>query len=297
MDGDKIIYHCFNCGFTTTYETGGELWYKFRKMLKVFGFNAIEIQRWQMLSEASVPLIAQLVPAQASCEIDFENHSLPDGAVSIFDPSTREKFRDDPLFISVVKYAIKRTENCLIMPDMFWTPKPEHATNRRMIIPFYWKERIVGYTARWIGTPPTKKIPKYFSAQQSDYIYNTECIKPYRKFILVVEGPFDAMAIDGVAVLSNRISEVQARWLNMQGKQIVVVPDQDVAGNQFIETAIDYGWSVAFPNWSDDIKDTNEAVEKYGYLLTLKSIIDSCVNGSTKIKLKVKLLNRNKIVI
>lgn len=299
MDGDKIIYHCFNCGFTTAYETGGEFWYKFRKMMKILGFNAIEIQRWLMQAEATTPLVNQLTPTHAPRTLDFEDHSLPEEAVSIFDPATQEKFRDNRLFISVAKYAIERTENCLANPDIFWTPKTEHAANRRVIIPFYWQGRTVGYTARWIGKPPSKKIPKYFSAQQPDYIYNTECIKPDRKFILVVEGPFDAIAIDGVAVLSNRISEAQARWLNSQGKRIVIVPDIDAAGGPLIDMACEQGWEVAFPNWSknakgDCIKDASEAVETYGYLLTLKSIIDSRVRGSTKIKLTSKM--RNKII-
>ena len=161
--------------------------------------------------------------------------------------------------------------------------------NNRLIIPFMWENRLVGYTARFAGTPPVKEIPKYYDERPQHYLYNTESINRKRKFIFIVEGPMDALAIDGVAVMHNTVSSPQANWIEQHrnGAEIIVVPDRDGKVG-LADVAIERGWSVAFPNWSPDIKDANSAVDKYGYLLTIKSIIDSRVNGSLRIKLRIK---------
>ena len=69
------------------------------------------------------------------------------------------------------------------------------------------------------------------------------------------------------------------------------MPDSDKAGIKLINDAIEYGWSVSFPIWMDDVKDINEAVVKYGKLFVLKSIIDAKETSKLKIELKKKKLN------
>ena len=56
------------------------------------------------------------------------------------------------------------------------------------------------------------------------------------------------------------------------------------------ERALELGYDVSLPNWSEDIKDANDAVIKYGRLNTLLSIIDTATNS----KIKVEVM-RNKI--
>jgi hypothetical protein len=52
-----------------------------------------------------------------------------------------------------------------------------------------------------------------------------------------------------------------------------------------VNAALKYGWSVAFPEWGDGIKDVADAVAKYGQLFTMRSILDSVENSSLKIQL------------
>jgi hypothetical protein len=66
------------------------------------------------------------------------------------------------------------------------------------------------------------------------------------------------------------------------------VPDHDRAGGSLIDAALEYGWSVSFPEWENDVKDVNDAVVRYGKLFTLKSIIDAKETSSLKINLKRK---------
>jgi hypothetical protein len=45
---------------------------------------------------------------------------------------------------------------------------------------------------------------------------------------------------------------------------------------------------VSFPPWDPDVKDANDAVQKYGKLFTVKSILDFSVDNSTKAEVMAK---------
>ena len=119
-------------------------------------------------------------------------------------------------------------------------------------------------------------------------MFNTDRQLPNAKFVIVCEGPMDAMAVDGVAVLSNECSEQQADIIDSLGREVIVVPDCDRAGIKLIDAAIEYGWHVSFPIWQETCKDVSEAVDKYGKLFTIKSILA----GRETSKLKIKLLSK-----
>lgn len=99
----------------------------------------------------------------------------------------------------------------------------------------------------------------------------------------MVEGQFDAYSIDGVALLTNEVNEQQARIINSLGKKVIVIPDQDKPGLMIIKHAIEYNWSVAFPNWESDVKDCAEAVERYGKLFVIVDAIKTAQDGEIKI--------------
>ena len=67
------------------------------------------------------------------------------------------------------------------------------------------------------------------------------------------------------------------------GKEVIVIPDQDRAGLMLIKHAIDYGWSVAFPTWDDDVKDCADAVQRYGQLFVTVDAIKTAQQGEIKI--------------
>jgi DNA primase len=157
-----------------------------------------------------------------------------------------------------------------------------------VIVPFTWHNQIIGYTAR---TFDEGVKPKYHNSHEPNYVFNVDRQPKDAKFVVVVEGPFDAMAIDGVAVLSNQCNEVQADIIDSLAREVIVVPDRDRAGVKLIDAAIEYGWSVSFPVWQETCKDVNEAVTTYGKLFVLKSIIEAREISRLKIELKKKRLN------
>ena len=165
--------------------------------------------------------------------------------------------------------------------DFHWTPL--NGYKDRLIVPFYNNKKIVGYTARKVKDGN----PKYISDQQPGYVFNIDAQKD-RVYTIVVEGPFDAIAVEGVALLGNEIKDQQSLMINSLNTKVIVVPDRDEAGQNILHQAIDLGWGVSMPPWDEDVKDVNEAVQRYGKLYTLHTIIGYAEFNELKIKLGAK---------
>lgn len=101
--------------------------------------------------------------------------------------------------------------------------------------------------------------------------------------IILVEGTFDAKCFPNtVATLKSTITPEQA--YHLRGKDVIMLPDK--TGNHFIELFHDYGWKISLPEW--DVKDLNEAVVKYGILVTAKKIMSGVETNKLKAKTKYK---------
>ena len=144
----------------------------------------------------------------------------------------------------------------------------------------------MGFSGR-LFTDGGSKI-KYFSNYPSNLIWGYDKQIKNGKYCIVVEGLLDAVAINGIAICSNEINDVQAEVIETLDRDIIVVPDRDKAGRKMVDAALKYGWSVAFPEWGDDIKDVADSVAKYGHTFTLKNILSNVEHTSLKIKLVSK---------
>jgi DNA primase len=208
----------------------------------------------------------------------FENRTLPIDAAPI------GSFLNNipkPLF-PVLEYMANRNL-CIDDYPFHWTPKT--GFNDRLIIPYYYENRLVGYTARRIGS---NKNPRYFSEQQPNFVFNLDRQSYERTFVIVCEGPIDAISIDGCAILGSQIKDKQDWLLKRLNKEIILVPDRDHEGPATVEQAIEYGWSVSMPEWPVGIKDVNDAVIKLGRLTTLWLIINAKQSYALKIQLRAK---------
>jgi len=226
-------------------------------------------------------------------EINFKKHELPKGALSFTQWAEFYILKDSDDypkgFVEAVRYASQRLGDISDL-DLYWTEDNAAipGMNKRLIIPFTWKGKTVGYTARSF-----KELikPKYLNVMDSDYVYGTDRLIADSEFVLVFEGPMDAILMNGVAVLSNIVSAEQADLIENLGKKIIVVPDMEASGFPLIKSALDYGWAVSFPEWDKDVKDAGEAVERYGKLFTLKTIISNVQTTKLKIELHKKRIN------
>jgi DNA primase len=119
-------------------------------------------------------------------------------------------------------------------------------------------------------------------------VFNLDHQLDDREFVIVCEGPFDAISIDACALLGAEIKDSQNWLLKQLGKEIILVPDRDHEGPKTIEQALEFGWSVSMPNWPAGVKDVNDAVVKLGRLATLWLITNAKESNSLKIQLRAK---------
>ena len=221
-------------------------------------------------------------PAAQQTQLTFEDKPLPEGAMAIADWVNSAYLPDISEDIGpVLDYVYSRGMDPLTN-DFYWSPAPGYES--RVIIPFRWEGRVVGNTARKI----TAGKPKYLSDQHPHFVFNFNQQKENQKYIFVCEGPFDALSIGGVALLTNEIAEQQSRIINSLGAEVIVIPDQDRAGLVLFDRAAELGWSVAMPNWDPDVKDTADAVLRYGKLFVLVDAIKTAQQGQIKINMAKK---------
>jgi len=277
-----VSYHCFNCGYTTSYVPGRNISFKMRKLMRWLGMPDSEITR---LSLEALKIKEDHVVDETQRSFNrptFEIKDLPVGARPIMECADWKALEpsglDSDLF-GAVEYILSRG---LDIQDYNFMWTPEGSYKKRLIIPFYYQGNIVGYTARKIGDGS----PKYITDSQPGYVFNLDGQGWDRQFVIVTEGPFDAISVGGVAVLRNEVNDQQAMLINSLQREVVVVPDTDQSGEQLVTDAVKYGWSVSFPEWPDaDIKDVADAVKRYGKIYTLQKIVQSKVTG-----LKTQLL-------
>lgn len=286
-----VNYHCFNCGFKANYTPGRQINFKFKKLLSWFGVDDRTINRLVIEALRIKSLISpEDVVEKPDVEINIKSRPLPRSAGSFNEWITAIQLQDEDESINThlrdaFNYVLDRKID-IQRYNFYWTDEQAYNLHKRVIIPIEWKGRIMGYTAR--ATSDDVK-PKYHSSYEPGNVFNLDRQLPDNKIAIVVEGPFDAMAIDGVAVLGAEVGDVQAELIEDLDKKIIVVADADKAGQQLIDAAIKYGWSVSFPAWQKDYKDVADAVEHLGKLFVLKSIVDAVEDNPLKIQLRRKI--------
>lgn len=278
VNTDGVAYSCFNCGFKASWSVGHPLNKKFKKLLGWLHVPNDKLLECIKESLTSSPNgfynTTQLTPS-------FTPISLPKGAKPISEWIKSNNISDD--LLKILSYMNSRN---LYIDDYEWYWSNHYEFKDRLIIPFMFKNQIVGFTCRTIKEN-TKY--RYFSEQQVGYVFNIDN-QPYdNKFVIAVEGPIDAISIKGIALLGSELSGSQHSIINRLQKEVIIVPDRDNSGKKLIETAINNNWSVSFPDWDSDINDVNDAVKKYGRLFTLYSIVTNKVSSPTVIRVKQKL--------
>jgi hypothetical protein len=287
--GDGTLsYHCFNCKYKASYVIGRKLSIKMKTLMGWLGIADDVIKKLAIEAMRYEEQDAQYEPKKT---INFQKKSLPKNSYKLEIWLEKYVGRDltDPQYGKIdqlLNYLKKRG----IEPDWFdfyYSPDQTADFHRRVIVPFYWRGDIVGHTGRLFDT--RNKEVKYWTETQPGYVFNIDAQDWSRKFVLVTEGPFDAIALSGVAILGSEVNDVQRDIINHLNRKVIVVPDKDSAGQQLIEQAKQFGWSVAFPEWGKGVTDVADAVNKYGRLFTLQSILKSTENSSLKIDLRRKM--------
>ena len=272
------VMHCFNCSFSCSFTMGKTISPKTRQFLEWSGIDSEQIQRWSLESLQHKDLLDFTVTRKKKDPIKFKSKELPDGELLDI---------DNPVHFKYIEYIEKRNIRYDSYPFLV-TPNERGRNGNRIIVPYTYRNKIVGHTSRYLDN----RIPKYINDQQAGYVFNMDIQKPEWQVCIVTEGIFDALSIDGVAMMHDDISSEQAQLLATLNKQIIVVPDRDKTGLKICDRALELGYSVSLPNWEPDNKDTNDAVVRYGKLPTLLSILQSATMSKIKIEIQRKKIGK-----
>lgn len=271
--------HCFNCGFKCGFTLGKGLTKNTKTLMLWCGVDENQINKWNLESMQHKDLLdfAKLKKEKKKLKA-FKEFKLPEAELLTI---------DDPTHKVYVDYVKSRGINVSDYPFMV-TPDEDGRNSNRVIIPFTFENKIVGHTSRYLDN----RKPKFISEQQVGYVFGYDLQKADWQVCIVVEGIFDALSINGCALTHNGISDDQAEILKRLNKDIIVVPDQDKAGLEICNRALELGFKVSIPEWADDVKDVNDAVVRYGKLPTLLSILRNATNSKIKIEMQRKKIDK-----
>jgi Toprim-like len=258
-------YHCFNCGYTASFVLGRNLTFKARKLLEWLNVPQEEIERINLESLKHKSIEGLLGERQEIVNklqnIEFEDRDLP--------------VNTQPLNETAEEY-LRGRRLPLDYPFMYKTmPRPG------IVIPFTHDNQVVGHTTRFLDD----RTPRYIQDIQPGYVFGTDLQGANWQHAIVVEGVFDALSINGLAVLHAEINDAQVRLIRSLGRNVIVVPDQDEAGMRLVDRAVELGWAVSMPEWPAGVKDVNDAVIRWGKLATLITIMQAKETSRVKIEL------------
>ena len=282
-----VSYHCFNCGFKASYVIGRKLTYKMRQFMGYIGIPDDTIRK---LAIEAMREEEGDKKYEKKKFVTFKRRELPKHTRSLGEwleeytvgtMATEQQTKIDNLLNYLAGRGIGADwYNFMYSSDKHWD------VDKRLLIPFYWRGDVVGFTGRMFQQ--SDKV-KYYTDVQPGYVFNMDAQDWTRKFVIVTEGPFDAITVSGVSILGSEINDIQRELIDGLGRKVIVVPDRDAPGEKLINQAIEFGWSVAFPDWDEKVEDVADAVLKYGRLFTIQSILKTTESSKFKIDLKRKM--------
>lgn len=275
-DGENWAYACFNCGFKCGFTLGKPISDITINFLTWCGAEETQIRKWSLESLKYKDLLDYINIKKQRIEVKFKETELPNGELLDVDNTEHKIYVD---------YLRSRAIDPLIYPFMV-TPHEQGRMANRIIVPYTYQNKVVGYTSRFLDD----KNPRYINHQQSGYVFGIDFQKPEWEVCLLVEGIFDALSINGCALSHNTINSDQATILAQLNKKVIFIPDHDKTGLEPCEHMLELGYAVSIPDWEPNVKDVNDAVKRYGKLPTLLSILQNATNNKVKVELKRKKL-------
>lgn len=277
---DGFVYQCFNCKFKCGFTLGQYLSKDTTQWLKDLGISTKDLNDLRLKireyneANSEKPKDSKIIIKKR------EIKQIPTGYKSII--KSLNEGENSYTFMEVLKYINNRNPYLLEWTDLLWCPKQFN-----FLIPCYEYEEIVGYSLRKLTDETNNKYIHYIS---TGYIYNYDNLLKPRKYEIVCEGQTDAIAINGVSILSNTFTPERLKRILpfVNDKEIILLPDRDKSGNKMVQQLLEENlpFSVAFPNWERGIKDAEQAAKKYGRLYTIYSILNSKENNKELIKMK-----------
>jgi hypothetical protein len=285
---DTVGYHCFNCGCKWRF-SGHHVSDGLQEWLSWLGVEPSLVQKLKLhLLQDQVTGTQKPDPMLMSTHLKRHQVTpMPPNSQAFHVWAQQEACA--PKFLQACEYVQGRQALNWENYDYYWTPDTTHQMCDRVILPFYNQSQIVGWSAR-LCVPQQGRQPKYFNSDiPPGYVFNQDQLRKKRKWVMVCEGPFDAIACQGVAAMGSHLSEQQIKTILDSGQQPIILPDRQMQNQHMIDQALAFGWHVSFPEWDYQIKDASDACVHYGMLYTITSAIQAATSDPLLIGVKRKM--------
>jgi len=281
FEDDQVIYNCWNCSTASRYtEFSGKMSNKFKTILRALDIDDDDIRPivntalFFKKGESDKITLSKLTKVNTTTPtIKLPAKSFPLGHTEFLD--YQEKLVDYLLDrkIDISKY------------QMFFSL--EQRFINRVIIPYYRNGNLIYWQGR--HTDPKEKL-RYDNAPvgREAVMFNMDELTRYSDLpLFVCEGVFDAMMVDGVALLGSRLNDAKIDLLSKSNRRIVFVIDKDSNGKHLAETVIEHGWEIAFS--PDGTEDLNESVRRFGLCYTTRELFKSIPKDADYAKIAINI--------
>ena len=279
FESGMIHYSCFNCGLKPGYEeNSGKISSKFRKVLNDCGIANSDID--------NVVNVAYFNKSDETITLDkFDKNKINTTTVETSLP--KQCFRlGGTDFVDhqypLLEYLRTRKISSLDYP-FFFSTDPYY--EKRIIIPFYRNKKLIYWQARTV----LDVEPRYLNCEvpKTAVLFNFDQLHSWSNLpLLVCEGVFDAIPVNGIALMGGGINESKIALLRQCRRRLIFVIDRDVIGGEVAKHALANEWEITFTPEGTDI---NKSIQKYGKLWTIQYIMNNIPKSKLDAELQVKL--------
>ena len=282
FEDGKVIYNCWNCSTASVYEeTSGKMSKTFRRILRAYGFDDDEINAViytpffnKKETESKTITLAKLTAVNTHTPtIELPPKTFPLGHSKFIEYQQK-----------LVNYLVTRRVD-LSKYEFFFSL--EERFKDRIIIPFYRNGKLTYWQARSID-PNEKKRYDNAPVSRDAVIFNHDQLHSYSRLpLFVTEGVFDAMMVDGIAILGSKLNAAKAELLAKTKRRLVFVIDKDRNGRSLAEDVLERGYDIAFaPDGADDL---NKSVQRFGLTWTIYELMKSIPKDNAAANLAIKM--------
>lgn len=215
---EDYFFNCFRCGFA------GQLAFLFYELLNL---PLNEHKLVEFLKETAYYSTTQLRTYEEKEGVkDTKEIGYPEFSVKLWSVDKNDKH-----YQKALRYLTKRnfTEHHILKYRLGYCYFGAYV--HRIIIPVYYKYRIISYVMRSINDSSERRYLNYENRPVNDYIYNYDCIVP-NKPLVICEGCFDSWRLQEVnqtvALFKKKISQNQiTKLLTLGPKEVIVCLDSE----------------------------------------------------------------------
>jgi hypothetical protein len=256
FDNGQIGFNCWNCGLSGRFEEySGKMSGNFRKILTSHGVKTDEID--SVLNSAffikEKPQKAITLSTLSNINTETPPVKLPPKSIKLGSAGF-ESYQE-----KILNYLLNRKVNVLKYPFYF---SLEERFIDKVIIPFYRAGKLIYWQARSIDGADKKRYDNAAISRDAVMFNYDKLYANVNYPLIVTEGVFDALMLDGIALLGSKLTAAKEHVLKSSRRELIFVIDKDKVGKHLGLKAIENGWKITF--LPTGISDLNDCVQKVG---------------------------------